>query len=169
MEARKRTQVQFAGGEMASMADAAASVAQPLKPPRNIPLSKEAMAFWPEIIRARAYSEWGLIELTLAAQLARVMADIESEQARLNNEGSVLENEKGYAFSNPRTSVVSQLVVRQFKYLTALRISGHVAGDPDNLLPGRKAEREAESALKRASGKIRALADFDDEPPLLSL
>ena len=89
----KRTRVDNAEGAAAAFADAAA---KPIDPPDHITLTKEQRPFWDAILRARARDEWGRVELVLAAQLAGVQADIESDRALLASGDREAMEERGY-------------------------------------------------------------------------
>ena len=137
----------------------------PIEPPPEVQLRHEQdRAFWRMIIRARSRDEWGLHDLVLAGQLARVMADIESEQKALDQESYVLQTDKGWPHGNPRAVGINTLSQRQLRLMTALRITGAIIGEVETLIPQRKAEREAEKTIKRLSE-----AGSGGEPPLLTL
>ena len=138
----------------------------PILPPPSAGLSKDAQRHWKAIIRARARDEWGLVELNLAAQLARDMADIERERKFLDDEGAIIPRPDGSFITNPRASLINTITMRQLKLLGTLRIAGAVVGDPLTIdMPKRRAEREAETTINR----LRDESSGSGEAPLLAL
>ena len=98
-------------------------------------------------MRARARDEWTAADLVVAAQLARCQHDIERESRTLDDEGSVLTNERGTKVMNPRHAVLEQLARREMALMRALRIGGSESGgDRRDLDKARKLQREAEKA-----------------------
>ena len=125
--------------------------AGPPKLPAHLELTKEAMVFWDDIMRARAYDEWGRIELVLAWQLAWVQCDIKEQRALVaSGDRERLEN-AGFPSVRAASMNIGILMQQQLKLMAALRITGAVAGDPPAVfeLPRRKAEREAEQTTNR--------------------
>jgi hypothetical protein len=152
--------VSTAAGNVAVMRDV---LVGPPQVPDHIKLRDCDRPYWDAVLRARALDEWGKVELALAAQLARVMADIDAEQERMAEESAVLQS-KGWPCVNPRLTAITNLTGRQIKLMSALRITGMVVADNENPLPARKAEREAERAVRLARK-----SDTVDEAPLLAL
>jgi hypothetical protein len=74
------------------------------------------------------------------------MADIESESIQLEDEGSVLKNDRGTLVQNPRHAVLEQLARREMALMRSLRIAGTATGDTRDLEKGRKLQRQAEAA-----------------------
>lgn len=96
------------------------------------------------ILRARARDEWTSPDLVVAMQLARCQADIEKEQAMLENEGSVIDNFKGTPIVNPRHAVLEQLSRRELALLRALQMAGSPRGDKRDVEQSRNLQRQAE-------------------------
>jgi len=159
---RKRRASNSANTAPDRAAAAADTILHPLQPLLATPLKAEEMPFWAMIIRARARDEWGLIELAIAAQLARLMAGIERVQRELDLESLTLVSDKGWAQPNPKIGIIAAMSSHQVKLLTTLRITGTVAGDP-SMLPKRQAEREAEHTILRAQS-----FNGTERPPLLA-
>lgn len=100
------------------------------------------LPFWQDIVRARSRDEWTEADLVAAGQMARCMADVEREQALLDVEGVIVENDRGAAAVNPRAALLDSLVKRQLAYGRALRLGGRAAGDARDQQGRRKAERK---------------------------
>jgi hypothetical protein len=131
----------------AAAINAAVAAASPLPEcPSHVRLRDIDQPFWSDILRARAREEWTNADLVVAAQLSRCMADIEKESFSLEDEGSVLTNERGTKVMNPRHAVLEQLARREMALMRSLRIAGTATGDTRDLEKGRKLQRQAEAA-----------------------
>lgn len=73
-----------------------------IKPQAHFNMRKIDMPFFNDIIAEQANAEWTNHTITLAALLAREMANWCQEQALLDQEGAILKTVKGYPFVNPR-------------------------------------------------------------------
>lgn len=113
------------------------------QPPAHVRLRDEDWAFWDGIVRAKARAEWIAVELVVAAQLARCQRDIEVESKLLEAESTVIENQRGTMVANPRVAVLEQLARREMALMRSLRLTGHAAGDPRDLMKKRQLERDA--------------------------
>jgi len=127
--------------------NAAIAAASPMPDvPSHVRLREKDYAFWDNIIRARAREEWTNADLVVAAQLARCMADIESESLKLDVEGSVLENQRGTPVMNPRHSVLEQLARREMALMRSLQMIGSAKGDKRDVENARKLQNQAAMA-----------------------
>jgi len=127
--------------------EAAISAALPdIEPPKHVRLRDQDSAFWTTIIKSRAREEWTNSDLVVAAQLARCMADIESESLKLDVEGSVLENQRGTPVMNPRHSVLEQLARREMALMRSLQMIGSAKGDKRDVENARKLQNQAAMA-----------------------
>ena len=77
-----------------------------IEPPPTVPLAKDDLPFFHNVIAEFARSEWTAHQLELAAVLARTMADMVREQTLLRDEGSVVEGSTGSPVVNPRRAVI---------------------------------------------------------------
>lgn|GEM_PF-283997 len=66
------------------------ALASELQPPAHVSLSVAARKFWPRIIANRARDRWNELDLTNAAELARMFADIERLRAIIAAEGDIV-------------------------------------------------------------------------------
>lgn len=130
---------------------AALTAGQPdILPPSHVRLRPDDLPFWRAVIHARARHEWAReADLVVAGQLARCMADIESENQLLVAEGHVTGGRV-----NPRAAVVDALIRRELAYMRSLRLAGAAAGDPRDEAGRRRLEQTARS--------IRAELQDDD-------
>ena len=99
----KRQRIDSATAQVEVMRAAAAA---DVSPPAHVELQADDLPFFKSVIDEFARSEWSAHQLELAAFLARSMADFESEQLSLRNEGSVVRTNKGTPVANPRKAVV---------------------------------------------------------------
>lgn len=137
--------------------NAALSAASPLPDcPPHVKLRDHDRPFFENVLRVRTRDEWTETDLIVAGQLARCMSDIERESAWLEEEGSVIRNDKGTQIMNPRNSVLEQLARREMALMRTLKISGASTGDTRDLQKGRKLQREAEKARAEVADDLLA-------------
>jgi hypothetical protein len=115
----------------------------PPEPPAHVKLRPWDMPFWDAIIRQRARDDWTEVDLVVAAQLARTQADIETESALLETEGTIGTGGQKQDVVSPRLSVVGLLCKREMALLRTLRLGG--VGNAANAAERRRLERQAES------------------------
>ena len=65
------------------------ALAGTLEPPAGVVMSPAAMVFWPRIVASRPRDRWDEFDLTNAAELARMFADIERLRTRVAKEGDI--------------------------------------------------------------------------------
>jgi len=139
------------------------------EPPSDLKMRPQDRTFWNRIMRARAYDEWGQVELVVAHQLCRIQADIVTMFAMVDRGDREEMDEAGFPSVRAVNQNIGTLQSQQLNLMRALRMCGTVVGDPMAEIPRRKAEREAEQTIGRlkrvdAEGKKSA-----DEEPLLAL
>lgn len=130
------------------------------EPPVSYPLRENELPFFHSILHARSRDDWREVDLQLAAQLARCMADIRKEEERLQGEDSVQVLDNGKMVENPRIGVIARYKSIQGSLMRTLQLGGRVAVDPRNLK--KAADLEAES--RRLRGEIVEA----EEPSLLA-
>lgn len=148
----KRTRADSAESAVKAMVNAAKG---DLQPPAHVKLRDGDEPFWAAVVRARARDEWSEADLVVAAQLARCLHDIETEQEQLDVEGTVTKNDRGTLVANPRVSVLEQFARREMALMRTLRMGGRIAGDARDETGKRKIERQAR--------KVREELAEDDE------
>ena len=77
-----------------------------IKPPECVPLDDDDLPFFNAVIDEFARSEWTEHSLQLAAQLARMMADLTRCQSELRTEGEIAYSEKGTPVIHPLKTAV---------------------------------------------------------------
>jgi len=136
----KRNRADSADSAVKAMLNAAKG---DLQPPEHVKLREGDGPFWAAVVRARARDEWTETDLVVAAQLARCLHDIETEQVQLDVEGTVVKNDRGTLVANPRVSVLEQFARREMALMRTLRMGGRVAGDARDESGKRKVERQS--------------------------
>lgn len=138
--ATKRNRADSASSAVKAMLNAARDT---IEAPAHVKLRDGDQVFWEGVVRARARDEWTETDLVVAGQLARCLRDIEDEQQALDDEGTVIKNDKGTPVVNPRVSVLEQFARREMALMRTLRMGGRVAGAARDEAPGRKIERQS--------------------------
>lgn len=77
-----------------------------IMPPSTVPLDDCDLPFFANVLEEFARSEWTAHQLELAAMMARTMSDLNTEQQKLREEGSVLRTPGGTPVVNPRKTVI---------------------------------------------------------------
>lgn len=120
-----------------AMVDAAKEYPQP---PAHIPLSKSAIPFWNDIMRARSVSDWLETDLALAAYLAQCQADYVQESVLLRGEDRIIKDYLGKITMNPRATAVDVLSKRVIALMRQLHIGG-AGGKARDFVGARDLER----------------------------
>ena len=129
----------------------------PPKVPAHVKLREGDQPFWDGVLCARARDEWTETDLVVAAQLARCQHDIEREQMSLDDEGTVVRNDKGTQVMNPRVAVLEQLARREMALMRTLRMGGRIAGDARDESGKRKIERQARAVREELQDEDEGL------------
>lgn len=122
--------------------------AQPIHPPKHVPLSECDMVFFANVIEEFARSEWTAHQLELAASLARMMADLNREQQTLRDEGFIAVRENGTTVENPRARVVKSITgdILSMRRSLALHARARNGGDNRNVAGRNQKAKEVEGA-----------------------
>ena len=152
--ATKRNRSDSAASAVKAMINAAKG---DLSPPIHVNLRDGDHVFWVCVVRARARDEWTEADLVVAAQLARCLHDIEKEQSLLDDEGTVIANDRGTMVVNPRVSVLEQFARREMALMRTLRMGGKVPGeDPRSQSGARKVERQSRNVKDEIKDELLA-------------
>ena len=92
--------------------------------PAHLSLRPRDVPFWDAIIHARAYGEWGRVELALAQQLARVQADIEERHNLVDGGSRVQMRKRGFPSVRSVNADLGVLIFRELNLLKALQSAG---------------------------------------------
>lgn len=144
--------------QQAVKAFAAATLA--IEPPIHCALHSGAEPFYNAIIASRAAEMWNDVDLARAVLLANYQADLKRETAELQDEGSVIVNERGTPIMNPRFNIVNTL--------TRLEISLSKALQTD-AASTQGVTREVVNKNKQANDARRAAAGADPLIPMMQV
>jgi hypothetical protein len=116
-----------------------------LSAPEHVPLTDADKPFWRSVLAEKPKSEWTDHDLELAALLAGSMRKLQAEEARLEDEGSVITTAGGNPAANPRCRIVADLAARVLKYRQTLGIHNRGKnGEQRDVLKRREAAQEVE-------------------------
>lgn len=104
-------------------------------------LSDHELELYNAITRTKANMDWTEFHLTVAVQLARVMANIHEAEQDLKREGSVIFNQRGTPVANPLFSVYDTLTRQQMALMRTLGLTSVVGTEQK----GQVAERAAKA------------------------
>ena len=105
-----------------------AAATQEIHPPSNVPLTDADLPFFASVIAEFARSEWTAHQLEIAAFLARTMADLESDQRLMRQEGPILLTDKGTPVVNPRKTVIQMNASAILSYRRSLSLHARAQG-----------------------------------------
>ena len=100
----KRQRIDSVAGAVAT----AAGLAREVTPPAHVLLDEADWPFWQSVVSEFPKAEWTAHQLEVAAQLAKAMADLETERNALRVEGYVLDV-GGKVVANPRHGIARDL------------------------------------------------------------
>lgn len=130
--------------------------AKEIEPPAHSPLDDDALAFWDDIIAARAKSEWNGHDLSCASDLANAMAQLVENRRKLRTEGEVVAPAGGKSFVNPRVAVVHGLHAQIKAARQSLNIHGRAAGEARDIAGRRARAKEIEDGNPLADEDLLA-------------
>jgi len=111
---KKRIDSQTAQGEMLR--------AKTPEPPPHITIRPGDLPFWQMVVRARDYASWTEIDLGIAANLTRCLADIETVQKEITNDGNTVVNGRGTDVVNPKHALLETLTRRSVALCRMLHV-----------------------------------------------
>lgn len=127
-----------------------------IKPPKHVTLRPGDLPFWNDVIRARARETWTDFDLSVAANLARCLADIEKVQKKLSGKDLVV-SPRGAMVENPLHRILETLTRRQI--VLARNIHVHSAATTGDSRKAKDAA-QAEHTARRAAAAMED--DIDD-------
>ena len=99
-----------------------------INPPSNVPLEDRDLPFFASVIAEFARSDWTAHRLELAAMLARTMADLESDQRLMREEGPIMATDRGTPVVNPRKTVIQMNASIILSYRRSLSLHARAQG-----------------------------------------
>jgi hypothetical protein len=126
--------------------------------PAYISLRQQDLPYFNAILSARARDEWSDVDLAVASQLAWTQAEIAKETATLEEEGTIVKNDRGTAVTNPRFRAINEHKQSQLALIKTLALHSTASRDMRTI----QAERQA---LTDAKGVISDLQNSLIAPP----
>lgn len=127
---------------------------QELSPPSHVPMEEMDWPFWHNVVAEFARAEWTEHQLELAAFLARDMANLEWEQRKLREEGTIAVRENGTTVENPRSRVVQNITGRILSQRRSLALHAR-AKSGDSRVDAKRKQVTCEME--------RGMVDLDDD------
>ena len=119
--------------------------------PQGVELrSDKEVVIWDQFTRARAREDWRDMDLLLLAKVVRMEADIRSYQAQVEQQGSIVENQRGTPIPNPLLNIIDTVERRQLAVIRSMSLNQQ-ASDPRTLNGSAKNVSKARTAIDDAS------------------
>ena len=119
--------------------------------PQGVELrSDEEVVIWDQFTRARAREDWRDMDLLLLAKVVRMEADIRRYQAQVEQQGSIVENQRGTPIPNPLLNIIDTVERRQLAVIRSMSLNQQ-ASDPRTLNGSAKNVSKARTAIDDAS------------------
>ena len=106
--------------------------------PQGVELrSDEEMVIWGQFTRARAREDWRDMDLLLLAKVVRMEADIRQHQAAVEEQGVIIENQRGTPIPNPLLAIIDTVERRQLAVIRSMSLNQQASSiEPRLLLSG---------------------------------
>ena len=115
--------------------------------PQGVDLrSDEEVVIWDQFTRARAREDWRDMDLLLLAKVVRMEADIRSHQTLLEQQGVIVENQRGTQIPNPLLAIIDTIERRQLAVIRSMSLNQQ-ASDPRTINGNAKNVSNARSAI----------------------
>ena len=106
--------------------------------PQGVELrSEDEMVIWGQFTRARAREDWRDMDLILLAKVVRMEADIRQHQAAVEEQGVIIENQRGTPIPNPLLAIIDTVERRQLAVIRSMSLNQQASSiEPRLLLSG---------------------------------
>ena len=106
--------------------------------PQGVELrSEDEMVIWGQFTRARAREDWRDMDLLLLAKFVRMEADIRQHQAAVEEQGVIIENQRGTPIPNPLLAIIDTVERRQLAVIRSMSLNQQASSiEPLLLLSG---------------------------------
>jgi len=106
--------------------------------PQGVELrSEDEMVIWGQFTRARAREDWRDMDLLLLAKVVRMEADIRQHQAAVEEQGVIIENQRGTPIPNPLLAIIDTVERRQLAFIRSMSLNQQASSiEPLLLLSG---------------------------------
>ena len=106
--------------------------------PQGVELrSDDELIIWGQFTRARAREDWRDMDLILLAKVVRMEADIRQHQAAVEEQGVIIENQRGTPIPNPLLAIIDTVERRQLAVIRSMSLNQQASSiEPRLLLSG---------------------------------
>ena len=106
--------------------------------PQGVELrSDDELIIWGQFTRARAREDWRDMDLILLAKVVRMEADIRQHQAAVEEQGVIIENQRGTPIPNPLLAIIDTVERRQLAVIRSMSLNQQANSiEPPLLLSG---------------------------------
>jgi len=106
--------------------------------PQGVELrSDDELIIWGQFTRARAREDWRDMDLILLAKVVRMEADIRQHQAAVEEQGVIIENQRGTPIPNPLLAIIDTVERRQLAVIRSMSLNQQASSiEPRLLLRG---------------------------------
>jgi len=106
--------------------------------PQGVELrSDDELIIWGQFTRARAREDWRDMDLILLAKVVRMEADIRQHQAAVEEQGVIIENQRGTPIPNPLLAIIDTVERRQLAFIRSMSLNQQASSiEPLLLLSG---------------------------------
>ena len=134
-----------------------------IEPPAHVELDERELLYFDDVVAEFARADWTQHQLTLAAFLARALAETDEITLELKDEGSILYSQKGTPVINPLRTVLQMNATTIFNYRRSLQLNTVRA-------PGGNAQSRGKltQATKQIELDAQHLEDEDSDENLLA-
>ena len=92
--------------------------------PQGVELrSDDELIIWGQFTRARAREDWRDMDLILLAKVVRMEADIRQHQAAVEEQGVIIENQRGTPIPNPLLAIIDTVERRQLAVIRSMSLN----------------------------------------------
>ena len=106
--------------------------------PQGVELrSDDELIIWGQFTRARAREDWRDMDLILLDKVVRMEADIRQHQAAVEEQGVIIENQRGTPIPNPLLAIIDTVERRQLAVIRSMSLNQQASSiEPRLLLSG---------------------------------
>ena len=106
--------------------------------PQGVELrSDDELIIWGQFTRARAREDWRDMDLILLDKVVRMEADIRQHQAAVEEQGVIIENQRGTPIPNPLLAIIDTVERRQLAVIRSMSLNQQASSiEPPLLLSG---------------------------------
>lgn len=115
--------------------------------PEHIKIRPQDMPYLEAILSSRPRDEWSPVDISIANQLAWTQCQIVVETELLEEEGTIVTNDRGTKVTNPRFRAISDHKQSQLSLMKTLALHTQAGKDVRNITEKRKALLKTKAVL----------------------